>query len=321
MDRLRWSEPTRDDIPAWQALLEAIEAVDRRGEVLDTDDLADEFDSVWSDAEHNATFVWAGEDLVAFAWLRVVPGSRTNHRITLWSGVHPAWRGHGIGAALVEWQLGRAREVAPSLDPEFPVQLEADLAAHQQDAVALFAGAGFEPARWFMEVQRDLAASLPDTGVPAGLEVRPWDGSFDEASRLGHAEAFADHWGSEPRTPEEWRQWYTGHRGFRPDLSFVALDGEELAAFCLVGVYPQDWTSNGYRDAWVTTLGTRKAWRGRGAARALLVASMHAMAGAPDGLERASLGVDVENPTGALGLYTSVGFVEHRRTVVLQRQP
>jgi mycothiol synthase len=320
VDDLRWLPPSRRDIPAWQALLEALEAVDRRGEVIDADDLSDEFDSVWSDSASNARFVWARDRLAAFAWLQVVPGSRGHHRITCWGGVHPAWRRRGIGRAVLRWQLDRAREVAPTLSRGIGVQAEVQLAEHQAEAVALFEAAGFRPARWFIEVQRDLAVTLPRLPVPGGLCVAGWDRRFDEASRLGHAEAFADHWGSEPRSPEEWRQWYTGHRGFRPDLSTAVLDGDELVSFCLVGVYPQDWPVNGYRDAWVTTLGTRPAWRGRGAARTALVAALHAMVAAPDGFERASLGVDAENPTGALRLYRGVGFVDHRRNLTLQLQ-
>jgi mycothiol synthase len=318
---LDWRAPTRDDIAAWERLLADIEAVDQRGEVLDEDDLQDEFDSVWSDPEHNAVLVRAGGAPVAFGWLRVVPGQRAHHRITLWGGVHPEWRGQGIGRQILDRQVQRARDVAPTLDTAVPVQLDVELGDTQGEAHRLFERAGFEPVRWFHELQVRLDADVPEAPVPDGLVLRPWDESVDEASRLGHAEAFADHWGSEPRSPEEWRQWYTGHRGFRPDLSFVVLDGDQLAGFCLCGVYPQDWAANGYRDAWINTVGTKRAWRGRGIARSMLVASLRAMQAAEDGFERATLGVDSENPTGALGLYSSLGFVEIRRNVTMQREP
>jgi ribosomal protein S18 acetylase RimI-like enzyme len=36
-------------------------------------------------------------------------------------------------------------------------------------------------------------------------------------------------------------------------------------------------------------------------------------------MERAVLGVDADNPSGALGLYESVGFAEVDRTTVWQR--
>jgi ribosomal protein S18 acetylase RimI-like enzyme len=59
---------------------------------------------------------------------------------------------------------------------------------------------------------------------------------------------------------------------------------------------------------WINSVGTRRAWRGRGVATALLQEVLHAAAGAEDGLERAILGVDAENPTGALRVYRALGF-------------
>jgi ribosomal protein S18 acetylase RimI-like enzyme len=53
-------------------------------------------------------------------------------------------------------------------------------------------------------------------------------------------------------------------------------------------------------------LGVRRPWRGRGVGRALLVNSMMALR--ERGMTEAVLGVDTENPTGALKLYESVGF-------------
>jgi mycothiol synthase len=37
------------------------------------------------------------------------------------------------------------------------------------------------------------------------------------------------------------------------------------------------------------------------------------------GMDTASLGVDTENPTGAVGIYERVGFVVNRRFVRLRR--
>ena len=61
----------------------------------------------------------------------------------------------------------------------------------------------------------------------------------------------------------------------------------------------------------------RRPWRGRGLATALLVRGMIAFRAA--GMDAASLGVDTENPTGAVGLYERVGFTVNRRFVRLRR--
>lgn len=318
MNGIDWRTPTRDDLAPWAALLAAIEAADRRGEVYGPDDLDDEWDSVWSDPDRNALFGWVGSDLVAFGWLRVNAGGRAHHRIECWGGVHPAWRARGIGRELLARQLDRAKAIAPTLDASLPTRIDVEASAHRLDAIHLAQRLGFARRRMFFDVVRPLDDPLPDVSpLPPGIDLRPWDASLDEPVRLAHNEAFADHWGSEPRTPELWHQWSTGHRSFRPDLSFVCLAGREVAGYLLAGTFPLDWESTGRREGWVQTLGVRRAWRGRGLARALLRASLEAMRAAPDALDTAILGVDAENLTGALRLYEGMGFRRHQELWLL----
>jgi ribosomal protein S18 acetylase RimI-like enzyme len=56
----------------------------------------------------------------------------------------------------------------------------------------------------------------------------------------------------------------------------------------------------------VAAIGVRRPWRGRGLGRALL---LHTFAEFQRrGVNRISLGVDTQNPTGATKLYESVGM-------------
>ena len=61
-------------------------------------------------------------------------------------------------------------------------------------------------------------------------------------------------------------------------------------------------------EAWINTVGTRRAWRGKGVARWLMTDVHQRIAAADDGFERAILGVDAENPTGALRVYRRLGL-------------
>jgi ribosomal protein S18 acetylase RimI-like enzyme len=56
-------------------------------------------------------------------------------------------------------------------------------------------------------------------------------------------------------------------------------------------------------------------------ARALIAEVVHAAATAADRFERVILGVDAENPTGALHLYRSLGFEDVRVLQTLSRGP
>ena len=86
----------------------------------------------------------------------------------------------------------------------------------------------------------------------------------------------------------------------------------------LCAAYPQDWTTVP-REAWINSVGTRRSWRGKGVARWLLSEALDRVARADTGFERAILGVDADNPTGALGLYRSLAFAEVRATTTLGR--
>jgi ribosomal protein S18 acetylase RimI-like enzyme len=185
------------------------------------------------------------------------------------------------------------------------------------DAVALHEAHGFRPARWYFDMRRDLREPLPAMPELEGLEVRAYEPALAERVRLAHNEAFADHWGSEPQTAEIWNREFVGDPFFRGDLSFVVLAGDEIAGYSVNYVTEADWEVTGVREGWVGQLGVRRPWRKRGLATALLVRSMEAFRAAD--LDAATLGVDAENPTGALGIYERVGFRPIRRSVRLQR--
>ena len=57
---------------------------------------------------------------------------------------------------------------------------------------------------------------------------------------------------------------------------------------------------------WTENISVRRPWRRRGLACALLTRSLQMFKDM--GMDHAALGVDTQNPTGALDLYKSVGF-------------
>jgi mycothiol synthase len=320
MADLRWEPPDPSANAAWLDLLAACEAVDHWGEVLTELDLSDEWKSVWTHPERDARFVWDDDELVGFAWPKVMPGGREHHKVDFWGSVRPSHRRRGLGGALFDWQIERGVAAIAALDPAIPSKLTVTAHPEHTDALALARARGFEIERTFLEVVRPTALPLEPASAPAGVTIILFDIAHDEAARLAHTEAFADHWGSEPRSEEEWRQWYTGHRGFRPELSRLALDDGTGAVISLVlcAAYPADWQTEPV-EAWVNTVGTVRAWRGQGLGQAILTASLEAIAAADTGFERSILGVDAENPTGALRLYRRLGFEDERTALTLGR--
>ena len=119
-------------------------------------------------------------------------------------------------------------------------------------------------------------------------------------------ESFKDHWGFvEGSFEEEYERWMHRIRNdehFDPALWFLAMDGDEIAGMSLCWRSAFDDPDMG----WVGTLGVRRPWRRRGLGLALLQHSFGEFY--RRGKPRAGLGVDAQNLTGAMRLYTKAGM-------------
>ena len=326
---LTWKPISEDDIDSLLALVGVLEAHDNWAERQDRDDLVEAlFEGSYKDATRDSVL---GVDDVgvarAFGHLTPLPGE-TLRRVYLSGGVHPDWRRRGIGREVLRWQTERAHESIA--EQEAAAEREGDvgsasqpwrIVAHQEagqaDTGALYNAAGYTAIRWSHDMVRPLAAgapAIPDVAAPEGLELASWTEEFDEAVRLAHNEAFAQHWGSQPRDDEMWAGSVTKHRCFRRDWSRIVLDPTQpesdgrpaVAGYIACYAYPQDWEAAGHTQGWVQLIGVRPAWRRRKLAPALLAAAMRAFVAA--GMDAAALDVDAGNATGALDLYEGMGF-------------
>jgi mycothiol synthase len=302
-----------DDAIALAELRAATEKVDDEGEHEDADDVLEWLRHPWFDGPRGSLGLWSGDRMAGWAVIWSGPVPRDADQINFVGGVHPDWRRQGLGGRLLDWALDRAGERHRDRHPD----LAGELHAHSGDANtglhAMLEGAGFAQVRYFVEMSLTLTGR-PDAGaaVPDGLMLTAFEDRYDEATRLAHNEAFLDHWGSTPREPDAWRARTTASKSFRPGQSHLLLDGEDVASYVLSYEYDADTAITGRRDLYIGQVGTRRPYRGRGAANALLASTLAAAEAA--GFETASLGVDAANPTGALGLYERLGFTVARRS-------
>lgn len=299
---LTWRALRVEDQAALHELMNVVEAADESPARTSAAEIAVLFSEPWRDMERDSL---GGVDpdgvLRAFAVVEMRPGDTRTLRAFLRGGVHPDWRGRGIGRAVLAWLEGRGRQKLAESGKELPARLAVFVHEHARDNRRLYAAAGFSPIRWYTYMRRDLAQPIPDVDT-AGVRIEPWRPDLDEVVRLAHNEAFVDHWGSEPRTPEEWQR----RPHFAPSWSFVALDGDEAVGYTLSGRYEQDFPVVGFSFGFSDVLGVRRQWRGRGIAVALLARAMTAFRA--DGMEYALLDVDTDNPSGAHGLYERLGY-------------
>jgi GNAT superfamily N-acetyltransferase len=321
---LTWQPLGVDLVPRWHRLTEAITQADGGTEHLTPDDLTDELAPDWIDLDRDTLLAVDADGVArAFGLVQVRPGDVTMLRVQVWGGVDPEWRGRGIGRELLARQTAQAAEVAARrravLGPETPATASVHVEEGVTAAERLLVRAGFHAARGNIVMFRDLAAPLPEPAGPAGdLRLVPWSAELDDRIRLAHNEAFLDHWGFQPWDVPTWEQWESGHRDFRGDWSFAVLAGDEVAGYALSAGYRDDWEAQGFTEGWTSKLGVRRPWRGQGLAKVLLAASMRAFAA--DGMEYAGLDVDSENPSGAVALYTGLGYVARHRTIQFHKE-
>ena len=310
---VRWRPLSIDDAELITELQERISARDHPTWSESLDELQEELGHSWVDPERDGMLAIDG-DGTAVAWGLVVapPDPESLVRVILFGGVDPAHRGRGIGRRLLAWQHERARGMLADSDLALPAWVLSYAADRAPEHGAMLQRAGFEPARYFTTLECDLATPTPPASIPDGVRVVPFTAALSEDVRAAKNAAFADHWGSQPASREGWESMQ-GLGSFRRDLSRVALAGDEVVGFVVTEVNEDDWERQGSRSGYIGLVGTVRAWRGRGLASALLAEVMEAYRAA--GLECAVLDVDADNPTGALGVYTRLGFAPTARDV------
>ncbi len=223
--------------------------------------------------------------------------------------VHPDWRRRGIGTQLLAWTEQRRNELAAEhATAGGTIDRVRALTTYTSDgdrgAKVLLEGTGYTAFRRFASMERPDLDDLPVAPLPDGLEIRPIGRERAAMRRVFDAdtEAFRDHFGWTEGSDEKFEE-FIGYDNVDPDLWLVAFDGDELAGAVLNGIHVD---GDGARTAWLDSIFTRRPWRQRGLARALIARSLVLLH--DRGLSGALLGVDLANPNQALALYESCGF-------------
>lgn len=261
-------------------------------------DLVDE----WSDVEleQNTRVVRIGDRVVGYGAVR-----ERGERWDAEGYVHPDALGRGIGKLIAtELEQHAARRGAGKIHSSV---LEADSSGRR-----LLESLGYGAVRVFRELR--IALDMPPAAPewPGGLSIVAFDPERD--GREFHAaqeEAFADHWGYTPDDFESWSKDHLASARFDPTLWCVVRAGVQIAGGAIC-------TADTYGGGWVQVLFTRRPWRRKGVATALLRESFRRFW--ERGEHSIGLGVDTENPTGAFRLYESAGMAATLGLVIYEKQ-
>lgn len=309
--RFRRARFTDDDFAVLAAITAASNLADGIPFVPSAVNLREEFDDLLrSDPARDLVIAEVDGEPVADAGIdRVVRAGVAVYEA--WGHVVPIWRRRGLGRALLRENLRRVRERGAAEPDGAPFEARAHVDEAEVGHHRLVADAGFEPIRWYFMMRRPTLDEIPDTPLPDGLELRPVTPDLHRRIWEADNEAFRDHW--QAREPEE--SDFTSlfaKADLDTSLWAVAWDGDEIAGVVQPWIWKDENRALGVRRGWLEHISVRRPWRRRGLGRALTAEGLRRLRAA--GMTEAMLGVDAENPTGALGVYERLGFEVHQRT-------
>lgn len=304
--RQDWIHP--EHVAAWAALTNRLAAFDETGEFYEVEDLAEELDEPGVDPLQDTIGLWDGDAMIGFGQLRLGEQLRDGRgRVSIDGGIAPEYRRRGHGSGIMDTLESRAAEKMAERLPKIDFTIDVWGNAPGHGAGAMARSRGYEPARYFQDM-----SVLPDNFRPRGRPVAAYGDarlvayspSLSESVRLLDNEAFADHWGSTPKSVKEWAAM-TGSRSFRGAYSQVLLqaDGGSVPTTALCYVLAAEWVPG---ELYISRVGTARSSRGRGYAAWALSKAVQTAFDA--GYAKVDLSVDAQSPTGAAGLYRLLGF-------------
>lgn len=293
----RLLRPSHADIAAVTALKRVVEVAHQGESDVTADDVIEEWALPRLSMDEDLWIVETVSGDVAgygFVWREDPPSAFFAEQT-----VHPEHREHGLSELLLRLAESRARQAAGTPPAGRPIELS--VWTHEDDAgrIALFERRGYRLVRTFLRLDLDLAEPTAAPAWPEGIGVRGFRRHRDEAAvHAAMDEAFRDHWRPDVMSLEEWLAFRFERPGLDLRLWWVAWTGDEVAGAALAIETPL----GGY----IADLAVRRPWRGRGLGRALLLQAFAELR--RRGQPRAYLGVDRDNPTGAMHLYSTLGM-------------
>ena len=317
--RARTLDPAAD-FPAIAAFMGDVNVADGYMQVLTPEEVAIEWRRTPGfDPRRDALVV---EDAAGIAALLNVDAQVRVDKVSHWieGWVRQDRRREGIGRALLGWAERHSVErvrARSSPEPDLPQVIGFGVLESNPAAMAFAAASEYMPIRYGFEMRRSLDEPIPDLELPAGMELRPVREGDHRKIWDADVEAFRDHWEPRVRNEGDFEATFAAY-GLDISLWRVAWEGDEVVGGVMNVIFAEENARIGLKVGWLEHVFVRKAWRGRGVAKALIVASMRALRAR--GMAIAALGVDAQNPTGALALYEGLGFRPYQKWISHRKQ-
>jgi mycothiol synthase len=268
-------------------------------------------------AERDVVVASADGEPIGYGWTSWVDTTDGTRDYATRGYVHPDWRRRGVGTAILRRNEAHLRGLAAGHETDRPRMFTGFAPERRPGAVALLEANGYQPVRYFFDMVRPTLDEIEVPELPGGIEIRPVSGR-QQMRQLFDAdvEAFLDHWGGFDATEAAFEQWFTDP-DYDPSLFVVAWDGDEIAGAVNNVIMEQENEELGRKRGLLDSVFVRRPWRGRGLGSALVGRSLALLK--ERGMTSAWLGVDADNPLGALRLYEKAGFAVDTRAAAYRK--
>jgi mycothiol synthase len=228
----------------------------------------------------------------------------------------PEWRHSGIRRVMVRHLKQRLYQIAANHPADREKFFMNWAMQAETDWNNLLLSEGHEIVRYGFSMVRPNLDNIPHCPLPTGLEVRR--GSDAESRQIWEAarEAFRDHWGMSEWNEASFTAW-SEYPDYNPSLWQIAWAGDEVAGGVLNFIDEKENEAFNRQRGYTDPIFVRRPWRKQGVAKALIARSFAVLKEA--GMTEAALGVDAENPSGALYLYRKMGFEEVKRSMTFKK--
>ncbi|MCX6045907.1 MAG: GNAT family N-acetyltransferase [Chloroflexi bacterium] len=250
-----------------------------------------------------------GYNHVRWRWTEV-----TGVRVYLHLGyLLPAWRGKGIGQAMLTWAQGRIRVLAASEEGDAHATFATNVSSTEIEADALIRHADYVAVRRLSDMVLELTLPIETRPLPVGVNLRPVEPDQYPAIYQAWKDAFSVNWTSRPASEADYQIFLSDNvKGEHcdPSLWQIAWVDDQVVGLVFaqvnreIGVFPE--------------VAVRQAWQRRGIARTLMLGALAEFQ--QRGIHHIRLFTDADNGQGARSLYESLGFREIKQHI-LYRKP
>jgi mycothiol synthase len=249
-----------------------------------------------------------GYNHVLWRWTEV-----TGVRVYLHLGyLLPAWRGKGIGQAMLLWAQGRIGELAASEQADARATFATNVSSTELEADALMRHAGYVAVRRLSDMVLEPIPPISARALPAGITVRSVEPEHYRAIYQAWKDAFRDNWTSTQESEEDYQEFLADNvniPNYHPSLWQIAWAGDQVVGLVFtridgdVGVFPE--------------VAVRKTWQRHGIARTLMLRVLAELR--ERNISHVRLFTDADDAQGARTLYEGLGFRQVKQHIFYRK--